>query len=210
MRTSPASSAAARTATTAELGIFEVTTETSSASNVRRIEALTGPAGAELFEERSGRLEEIAAMLRVPEHEVVRAVERLVKQAKQQQKQPAGLDRERADELVASADERGGIRVVVDQVDAPGPKVLALSDAVRQRLATPRSCWARRWTARGIWWRTSPRRRCSRAQSGRRNPDGRPSRGGGGGGRDTMAQAGGVDPGKLPEALAAARSDRER
>ena len=124
------------TATTAEVGIFEVTTETSSASNVRRIEALTGPAGAELFEERSGRLEEIAAMLRVPEHEVVRAVERLVKQAKQQQKQPKQeLDRERADELVASADERGGIRVVVDQVDAPGPKeMLALSDAVRQRL----------------------------------------------------------------------------
>ena len=70
------------TATTAELGLFEVTTETSSASNVRRIEALTEPAGAELFEERSGRLGEIAAMLRVPEHEVVRAVERLVKQAR--------------------------------------------------------------------------------------------------------------------------------
>jgi alanyl-tRNA synthetase len=30
--------------------------------------------------------------------------------------------------------------------------------------------------------------------------------GGGGGGRDTMAQAGGRDPGKLPEALAAARA----
>ena len=33
--------------------------------------------------------------------------------------------------------------------------------------------------------------------------------GGGGGGRDTMAQAGGVDPGKLPEALAAARAQIE-
>jgi alanyl-tRNA synthetase len=30
--------------------------------------------------------------------------------------------------------------------------------------------------------------------------------GGGGGGRDTMAQAGGRDPGKLPEAIAAARA----
>jgi alanyl-tRNA synthetase len=30
--------------------------------------------------------------------------------------------------------------------------------------------------------------------------------GGGGGGRDTMAQAGGRDPDKLPEALAAARA----
>ena len=34
--------------------------------------------------------------------------------------------------------------------------------------------------------------------------------GGGGGGRDTMAQAGGRDPEKLPEALAAARAEIER
>jgi alanyl-tRNA synthetase len=34
--------------------------------------------------------------------------------------------------------------------------------------------------------------------------------GGGGGGRDNMAQAGGKDPAKLPEALAAARAEIER
>ena len=34
--------------------------------------------------------------------------------------------------------------------------------------------------------------------------------GGGGGGRDNMAQAGGKDPEKLPEALAAARAEIER
>jgi alanyl-tRNA synthetase len=34
--------------------------------------------------------------------------------------------------------------------------------------------------------------------------------GGGGGGRDTMAQAGARDPEKLPEALAAARAEIER
>ena len=34
--------------------------------------------------------------------------------------------------------------------------------------------------------------------------------GGGGGGRDNMAQAGGRDPEKLPDALAAARAEIER
>ena len=34
--------------------------------------------------------------------------------------------------------------------------------------------------------------------------------GGGGGGRDNMAQAGGKDPEKLPDALAAARAEIER
>src|ERR671919_680502 len=70
-------------AATSELGLFHLTTETSSASNVRRIEAITGPASAELFRERSERLREIAATLKVPEHEVVRAVERLSERVKE-------------------------------------------------------------------------------------------------------------------------------
>ena len=40
-------------AATSEIGLFHVTTETSSASNVRRIEAVTGPEAARLFQERT-------------------------------------------------------------------------------------------------------------------------------------------------------------
>ena len=62
---------------TAELGLFHLLSETSSASNVRRIEAVTGRAGAELFRERNRQLRDLATLLRVPEPDVVRAVERL-------------------------------------------------------------------------------------------------------------------------------------
>ena len=48
---------------TSEIGLFHVTTETSSASNVRRIEAVTGPEAARLFQERTRMLEEIASLL---------------------------------------------------------------------------------------------------------------------------------------------------
>src|ERR687898_1602435 len=58
-------------ATTSELGLFHLTAETSSASNVRRIEAVTGPAGAQLFQDRTRQLRELAGLLRVPEHDVV-------------------------------------------------------------------------------------------------------------------------------------------
>ncbi|HEV2724456.1 MAG TPA: hypothetical protein VGV10_07470, partial [Thermoleophilaceae bacterium] len=60
---------------TAEVGLFHVTTETSSASNVRRIEAVTGPVATRLFEDRTQRLRELSTLLKAPEAELVRTVE---------------------------------------------------------------------------------------------------------------------------------------
>jgi alanyl-tRNA synthetase len=200
-------------ASTAEVGLFHVTHETSSASNVRRVEAVSGPAGAELFQERTARLREIAAMLRVPEPEVVRAVERLVERSREVERRPSGgADRQRAEALVSGADEVAGMRVVVEAVEAPDPKaLLALSDAVKQRLgdaAVVLGCavdgrvhlvanFAPAAVERGLKAGDVVRTAAKIA-------------GGGGGGRDGMAQAGGRDPSKLPEALAAARAQIEK
>ena len=88
-------------------------------------------------DERTERLREIAAMLRVPEHEVVRAVERLHEQREGGAEAPgARTDRELAERLVAGAEEIGGVRVVVEAASsAATPKaLLALSDTVRQKL----------------------------------------------------------------------------
>ncbi len=49
---------------TAEIGLFHIQSETSSAANVRRIEALTGPAAVELLRAHDRWLTEIAATLR--------------------------------------------------------------------------------------------------------------------------------------------------
>jgi len=198
---------------TGELGVMKVSAEGAVASGVRRIEAVTGPAGVDLFRERSGRLREIAAMLKVPEHEVVRAVERLGERVKELQKRPAGgSDRGTADELVSQADELSGVRVVVQAVDAPDAKaLLELSEAVRQKLgdaAVVLGCavagrvhlvanFAPAVVERGLKAGDVVRAAAQVA-------------GGGGGGRDTMAQAGGRDPEKLPEALATARVEIEK
>src|ERR671924_1083960 len=198
---------------TAELGLFHLTAETSSASNVRRVEAVTGPAGAVLFRERTRQLNEIAGLLRVPEHEVVRAVERLNERVRELQRRPrGGPDRGTADRLVAGADELAGARVVVEAVDAPDAKaLLELSDAVRQRLgdaAVVLGCavdgrvhlvanFAPSLVERGLKAGAVVRVAAEVV-------------GGGGGGRDTMAQAGGREPDKLPEALATARLEIEK
>jgi len=200
-------------ASTSELGLFHLTSETSSASNVRRIEAVTGPAGAALFHERTEQLREIAALLRVPEHDVVRAVERLSERVKELQKQPrGGPDRGAAEQLVSDADEVAGVKVVVEAVDAPDAKaLLQLSDAVRQKLgdaAVVLGCavdgrahlvanFAPSAVERGLKAGDVVRAAAQVA-------------GGGGGGRDTMAQAGGREPERLPEALATARLEIEK
>jgi alanyl-tRNA synthetase len=198
---------------TGELGLFHLTGETSSASNVRRIEAVTGPAGAELFRRRTEQLREIAALLRVPEHEAVRAVERLGERVRELQRKPAGgPDRDTAEELAGGAAEVSGVSVVVEAVSAPGAKaLLELCDAVRQKLGDAAVVLGCSVDGRVHLVATvAP----SVVERGVRAGDvvraAAQVAGGGGGGRDTMAQAGGRDPEKLPEALATARAQIER
>jgi alanyl-tRNA synthetase len=200
-------------ASTAEIGLFHLTTETASASNVRRVEAVTGPAGAELFRERTEQLRQIAEMLRVPEHEVVRAVERLNERVRDLQRKTAERpDRERADELVGAAEEINGLRVLVEAVDGTDPKaLLELSDAVRQRLGDAAVVLGSAADGKvNLVANFAP----SAVERGLNASDVVRSAakvaGGGGGGRDTMAQAGGRDPEKLPDALATARLEIER
>ncbi|MBD0280857.1 MAG: alanine--tRNA ligase [Thermoleophilaceae bacterium] len=198
---------------TSEIGLFHLTSETSSASNVRRVEAVTGPAGAELFRDRNRQLQEIAAMLRVPDHEVVRAVARLNERVKELQRQPAGgPDRGTADRLVAGADELAGAKVVVEAVDAPNAKaLLELSDAVRQRLGDAAVVLGCAVDGRvHLVANVAPSVVERGVKAGEVVRVAAKAAGGGGGGRDTMAQAGGRDPDRLPDALATARLEIEK
>ncbi len=54
-------------ANTAEIGIFKIASEGSSAANVRRIEALSGPAAIDWFREREERLHEVGELLGSPQ-----------------------------------------------------------------------------------------------------------------------------------------------
>jgi len=202
-------------ATTAEIGLFHLTTETSSASNVRRIEAVTGPAGVEMFRSRTGELRELASLLRVPEHDVVGAVRRLSEQVQELKCRPAEDVRDaraQADELVARAEELRGVRVVGEVVEAEGAKpLLELADRVRQTLGTGVVALGCAVDGRAhlavVADPVAVERGVSAAEVVRAAA---PVAGGGGGGRDTMAQAGGRSPEKLPEAIAAARVEIER
>jgi alanyl-tRNA synthetase len=200
-------------AATGELGLFHLTNESSSASNVRRIEAITGPVSAELFRERTERLRELATLLRVPEESVVRAVERLTERVKELERGGGDApDRGLADQLVEAAGEIGGVRVVVEAVSAPDAKaLLALSDAVRQRLGEAAVVLGTAADGRvHLVANVAPAVVERGVKAGDVVRAAAEVAGGGGGGRDTMAQAGGRDPEKLPEALTTARAAIEQ
>jgi alanyl-tRNA synthetase len=192
---------------TAEIGLFHLTAETSSASNVRRIEAVTGPVGIEQFREATGELREIATMLRVPEREVAAAVRKLVESAREASKRPKGSDRELAESLIARATETGGVKVLTEVVEVPDQKaLLELSDRVKQSLGDAAVVLGTAVEGRvHLIANFSPAAVERGAKAGDVVRAAAQVAGGGGGGRDTMAQAGGRDPEKLPEAVAAAR-----
>jgi alanyl-tRNA synthetase len=199
---------------TAEIGLFHLTTETSSAANVRRIEAVTGPAGLDLFRRRTEELRELAAMLKVPEDQVQVAVKKLQDQLKDLRKRPAApaVDAGEADRLAASATEIGGIKVVAEPASAPDQAALTeLSNQVRQKLGDAAVVLGAAADGRVLLVANFAPAAVERGlKAGEIVKAAAQVAGGGGGGRDNLAQAGGRDPEKLPEALATARLAIER
>jgi alanyl-tRNA synthetase len=203
-------------ANTAEVGIFKISSEGSSAANVRRIEALTGPEAIDWFREREDRLREVGELLGAPQDPLAaarRAAERLQeagKGAQQAQKQLLGDEAER---LVAEATEVDGLSLVASKAPLSDQKqLLELANRVQSKLGGD-SVVALGGGEGGkvalvvLASKGAVARGFSAAEIVR---EAAPIVGGGGGGRDDMAQAGGKDPSKLDEALRAARGAIER
>jgi alanyl-tRNA synthetase len=210
-------------ANTAEVGIFKITTEGSSAANVRRIEAITGPAAIDFFREREAQLREAGEALGNPQDPLAaarRAAERLQAAsagAEQAQREQLGVE---ADELAARAEElRAGDRsgrlvlaVAKESLQANPKQLLDLANRVQSKVGQPSVVvlGGAFGGKAGLVALVSKDAVGQDLSAGSIIREIAPIVGGGGGGRDDMAQAGGKDPSKLDEALAAARAVIER
>jgi alanyl-tRNA synthetase len=194
---------------TAEIGLFHVTTETSSASNVRRIEAVTGPEAARMFQERTRMLDEIATRLKVPEHEVLNALDRLSARVKELEKKPKGAA---ADIDLGLAEERNGVHILAAVQHGLDQNALRdLSDQARQKLGDAVVVLGSEVDGRAhLVANVSPTVVERGVKAGELVRAAAPVMGGGGGGRDTLAQAGGKNPEKLQEAVDTARAEIEK
>ena len=199
-------------ANTGEIGLFEIVSEGSSASNVRRIEAVTGPAAIDLFRERSDKLDAAADALGGREDPVA-AAERLAGRLRELEAAAAERGAEaagnRAAELSADAAEIGGIKVVVGELgEVPDARaVLAAAHDIKARLGDAAVVLAgtsgEKVSLVGVFAPAAVERGVSAADVVR---EAAAIVGGGGGGKPEVAQAGGRDAERIGEALDAARA----
>jgi alanyl-tRNA synthetase len=192
---------------TAEIGLFKILGETSSAANVRRIEALTGPQAVRYMRRRDALLSHTAAALRTEPERLAERVAALQDQARKAAKSASNGAAD-VGALAARASDVAGVKVLAEVVDAPDAKsLLETADRVKGRLgdaAIVLGCAAddRVHLVASV----APAVVERGVKAGAIVKAAAEVAGGGGGGRDTMAQAGGRDPDKLPEAIAAARA----
>jgi alanyl-tRNA synthetase len=194
---------------TAEIGVVKIIAEGSSAANVRRIEALTGPAAVGLLRDHDAALTRAADALRTQPDTVVDAIGALQARAKAAAKNGGGIDAGAVDRLAAAAQDMGGVPVLASAVDGVGGKDLAeLTDHVRGRLgdAGVAVLGSAVDGKVALVVAAGPDAIARGVKAGAIVKTAAQVVGGGGGGKDSMAQAGGRDPEKLGDALDAARA----
>ena len=197
-------------ANTAEIGIVAIVSEGSSAANVRRIEALTGPAAIDWYRGRSDELAEAGALLGSPRDPVAaarRAAERLAeleRRVEQLRREEAGAE---ADRLGDEGEEIAGVRVIVSEGQgADQRELLELADRIKQRAGDAAVVLGGTDDGKVALVASFTPGAVERGLSAAdviREAAGLV--GGGGGGREDVAQAGGREPERLGEALEAAR-----
>jgi alanyl-tRNA synthetase len=198
---------------TAEIGVFKLLGESSSAANVRRIEAITGPAAVAELRAADAKAHAAAALLKTAVERLPEAVAELRERARQAAKAPSSNGAATAvdvEALAASATRVAGADVVAEIVTGAGgaKELMDVADRIKGRLGEESA------TVLGaavdgrvhLVAAVTPALVARGVKAGAVVKAAAVAAGGGGGGRDTMAQAGGRDPQKLPEAIAAARA----
>jgi alanyl-tRNA synthetase len=197
---------------TAEIGVFKLVGEGSSAANVRRIEAITGPVAVAELRGSDAKARQASALLRIPVAQLPDAVAELRDRARQAARAATtnGAGAVDAEALAAAATRIDGADVVAAAVSglAAAKELVHVADRVKGRLGE-QSATVLGTVVDGrvhLVAAVTPALVARGVKAGAIVKAAARVAGGGGGGRDTMAQAGGRDPAALPDAIAAARA----
>jgi len=191
---------------TGDVGLFKILHEFAIAAGVRRIEAVTGAAAIGYLQAIEGELKKAAELLKTPPAELAQRVERLLKQQRdlerELEKSKGRLAAKDSADLVNQARVVNGIRVLAVRVDIREPKELRdFGDKLRDRLQSGIILLGSANGDKANLLCLVTADLTGRYQAGRLIREIAPLVGGKGGGRDELAQAGGVRPEGLDAAL---------
>ncbi|AQS60496.1 alanine--tRNA ligase [Desulforamulus ferrireducens] len=192
---------------TAEVGLFKIVNETSVGAGLRRIEAVTGLGVLRHLAAKEAQLQEVAAVIKSPIHELVRRAEGLVQHNKALEQEIENLRNKLAksevQEILGQVQQIKGVPVLAAVVAAPdmdnlrgmvdmlrdklGSGVILLGSAAGEKVNLVAAV-TKDLLSRGL-------------HAGNLVKEIAKVVGGGGGGRPDMAQAGGKEPAKLQEAI---------
>jgi alanyl-tRNA synthetase len=197
---------------TAAIGLFRVLAETSSAANVRRIEAVTGPEAVSLARAHDRYLVEASHVLRTTPEQVAEAAAGLRARIKELEKalKAGGSASNGAvdlEALIARAVEISGAQVLITEVAGLDQNaLLELADRLKGKLPDAAIVLASAGEGRvDLVASVAPSLVSRGVKAGEIVRAAAGAAGGGGGGRDTLARAGGKHPEKIGDAVAAAR-----
>lgn len=193
---------------TGDIGLFLITSEGSAAAGVRRIEAVTGRGAYELVQRRFKAMKEAAGLLNAAPDDLPKKVESLLEDLDAQRRQIASLRRDLAQgefarrlDAVATVSGIPVLTAVLSGADAD--TLRQMTDRFRQRYPSGVAVIASPGNGRPVVIAAVTEDLVKRGlHAGELVKHVAGPLGGGGGGRPTLAQAGGKDSSRISEALA--------
>jgi alanyl-tRNA synthetase len=195
---------------TGEIGMFHIVSQESIGAGVRRVEAVTGRGAVDFVERQLDSLERVAHHLGVPPQDLERRAQELQEELTQAQKEIQRLQQQLAhrafEALLDRVETVSGVPVIAARVEAPSVDVMRdMTDWFRDRLGSGVFVLGTVLDGRPAFVASITPDVVEQGADAVEIVRGLGRVvGGGGGGRPTMAQAGGSDPGKLDDALAQA------
>jgi alanyl-tRNA synthetase len=197
---------------TGEIGLFLVESERGVASGVRRIEAVTGDYALQEVRRQRTAYEELTQRLGIRSGDFDQQLQRAEQLRQRQNELESEMKRLRM-QLVSGAPQAAdeemtvdGIRVLAREVPpAPANELRDMADTLRSKLGSGVVVIGARGDGNVSLVAAVSKDLTGRVRAGDLVKRLSPIVGGGGGGRPDFAQAGGKDPEKLPDALAAVR-----
>ncbi|MFG0334121.1 MAG: DHHA1 domain-containing protein, partial [Maioricimonas sp. JB049] len=198
---------------TGQVGLCRIVSEEPVAKGVRRIVAYTGHRAIESVREAEGLLKELAQILKTPQpQDLPRRVTQLQDEVKQLRQELAQYTRasvaDQAASFLQEAEEVGGVRIVCRRIEG-GDRDILREYADQLRSGKQDVCLLLATEVEGkvaLIAAVSKNLTQKGVKAGDCVREAAKAVGGGGGGRPDLAEAGGKDPSKIDDALAAASS----